>query len=290
MTPPLRLDRVAPILWALLGLFVALVVAQALAAFGVPFSASIKAWPPGGLAFGYRIAAEILIAALLTAICIDLTRGRGFFVRPNAFFATVVLWLGYVYFAAMVLLTVIRMVLLPETSWLAEFLRIAPHFALAAFIILFGLYHRSQRMSAATLRRSGWIRRTSFAGGFLVLFLAIAAAIAATSATDWLAWRLGTRPAEFAVYAEGNVTMQTADGVQLVASIFHPVTDEPAPTLLVRIPYSKTLRNTLFARIVGRFWAERGYHVVIQATRGRYDSGGDYYPDAPRARRRDRYA
>ena len=188
------------------------------------------------------------------------------------------LWLGYVYLAAMVLLTVVRMVLLPETSWPGEFIRIAPHFALAAFVILFGLHHRSERMSAATYARPGWMRRTSFAGAFLILFLVAAAGIAYTSSTDWLAWRLGARPAEFAVRAESGVTMETADGVPLVARIFHPVTEEPVPTLLVRIPYAKTLRNTLFTGIVGRFWAERGYHVVIQATRGRYDSGGDYYP------------
>ena len=30
--------------------------------------------------------------------------------------------------------------------------------------------------------------------------------------------------------------------------------------------------------VVGRLWAERGYTVVIQGTRGRYESGGRYTP------------
>src|SRR5262249_35308860 len=36
----------------------------------------------------------------------------------------------------------------------------------------------------------------------------------------------------------------------------------------------RTVRNTLFASTVGRMWAERGYTVVIQGTRGRYGSSG----------------
>ena len=30
--------------------------------------------------------------------------------------------------------------------------------------------------------------------------------------------------------------------------------------------------------MVGRYWASRGYTVVIQGTRGRYESGGEFYP------------
>lgn len=36
--------------------------------------------------------------------------------------------------------------------------------------------------------------------------------------------------------------------------------------------------NTLGTNAVGRFWAKRGYTVVIQGTRGRYKSGGRFYP------------
>src|SRR5437867_663704 len=100
-----------------------------------------------------------------------------------------------------------------------------------------------------------------------------------TQIGSWmLARKLGSRPAEFSVLIDRGVTMTTSDGIALVSDIYRPQVDGPTPTILVRIPYSKTLKNTFFASVVGRFWAERGYTVVIQGTRGRYESGGQYYP------------
>ncbi len=75
-----------------------------------------------------------------------------------------------------------------------------------------------------------------------------------------------------------GVAMTTTDGVVLRADVFRPQRIAKTPTVLVRIPFSKTLYSFLFATIVGRFWAERGYTVVIQGTRGRYESGGKHYP------------
>ena len=72
--------------------------------------------------------------------------------------------------------------------------------------------------------------------------------------------------------------MTTRDGVILVSDLYHPMRAAGMPTILVRIPFSKTILNSLFATVVGRFWAERGYTVVIQGTRGRYESGGRHYP------------
>src|SRR3989454_257680 len=100
-----------------------------------------------------------------------------------------------------------------------------------------------------------------------------------TQIGSWmLARKLGSRPAEFSVLIDRGVTMTTSDGIALVSDIYRPKVEGPTPTILVRIPYSKTLKNTFFASVVGRFWAERGYTVVIQGTRGRYESGGQYYP------------
>jgi putative CocE/NonD family hydrolase len=71
----------------------------------------------------------------------------------------------------------------------------------------------------------------------------------------------------------------TSDGIELRADIYHPYrAPETRPTILVRIPYSKTMLNRMFATVVGQMWAERGYTVVIQGTRGRYESEGSYYP------------
>ncbi len=82
----------------------------------------------------------------------------------------------------------------------------------------------------------------------------------------------------YAVGIERDVAIRAEDGVALVADIYRPQTDDASPTILVRIPFTKTLLNNFRADVVGRFWAGRGYNVVIQGTRGRYKSGGGYYP------------
>jgi putative CocE/NonD family hydrolase len=88
----------------------------------------------------------------------------------------------------------------------------------------------------------------------------------------------GVREAQFAVRVERDAGFRTQDAVELIADIYHPVTQERTPTILVRIPFSKTIKNSLGADAVGNFWASRGYTVVIQGTRGRYKSGGSFYP------------
>jgi uncharacterized protein len=88
----------------------------------------------------------------------------------------------------------------------------------------------------------------------------------------------GIRPAAHPVTVETGVVMKASDGVDLVADIYHPKTNERLPTILVRIPFSNTFKNRLIAQGIGNYWASRGYHVVIQGTRGRYKSGGSFYP------------
>ena len=88
----------------------------------------------------------------------------------------------------------------------------------------------------------------------------------------------GVRPAQYKVTVERDVAMMTRDGVTLVSDVHHPDTDERVPTILVRIPFSNTIENRLRADAVARFWACRGYRVVIQGTRGRYKSSGRHYP------------
>ena len=74
------------------------------------------------------------------------------------------------------------------------------------------------------------------------------------------------------------MTLTTSDSVALVADIYRPKMNGASPTILVRIPFSRTFRNSLSADAVGRFWASRGYIVVVQGTRGRFKSGGAFYP------------
>ncbi len=65
------------------------------------------------------------------------------------------------------------------------------------------------------------------------------------------------------------------DGVELHAALYHPAKGTRFPVLLIRSPY-----GTEFPRYVSwmeRF-VERGYAVLMQDCRGRYQSEGVFEP------------
>lgn len=69
----------------------------------------------------------------------------------------------------------------------------------------------------------------------------------------------------------------TSDGTNLSCDVYRPNVDNRLPALLIRVPYNKysaqayTLSHPIW-------YARHGYVVVTQDTRGRYKSGGDFYP------------
>jgi putative CocE/NonD family hydrolase len=81
-----------------------------------------------------------------------------------------------------------------------------------------------------------------------------------------------TAPLKFEVIREPNVAAKMRDGVTLRADIYRPKADGRYPVLLQRTPYDKTGE-----RDFGMRGAARGYVVVVQDTRGRYASEGDFY-------------
>jgi len=77
----------------------------------------------------------------------------------------------------------------------------------------------------------------------------------------------------YRVTIQQSVSVKMRDGVSLVADIYRPVSDEKFPVLLQRTPY-----NRMDEAQMGNELASHGYIVVVQDTRGRYESGGDFYP------------
>ena len=78
----------------------------------------------------------------------------------------------------------------------------------------------------------------------------------------------------FTVRMEHNVKVPMRDGVALSADIYIPDRAGRYPTLLWRTPYSN---NTAVSVTQSRWYAERGYVVVQQDVRGKYDSDGEFY-------------
>jgi len=84
----------------------------------------------------------------------------------------------------------------------------------------------------------------------------------------------GTAWAEsYGVTVEHNATAVMRDGTKLRADIYRPKAEGKFPVLLVRTPYDKTQEMEFGVRA-----AARGYVVVAQDVRGRFQSEGDWYP------------
>jgi len=77
----------------------------------------------------------------------------------------------------------------------------------------------------------------------------------------------------YPVSVESNVAVKMRDGVVLRADIYRPRQDGRFPVLLQRTPYGKRGEADF-----GRTAAADGFVVVVQDTRGRYASEGEWYP------------
>ena len=81
----------------------------------------------------------------------------------------------------------------------------------------------------------------------------------------------------FPVSWEPGLSIPMADGVDLLADHYFPDPAEAQdfPTLLVRSPYG---RGFPWAALYGVAFAEQGFHVLLQSTRGTAGSGGVFQP------------
>ncbi|NTU81647.1 MAG: CocE/NonD family hydrolase [Chloroflexales bacterium] len=98
---------------------------------------------------------------------------------------------------------------------------------------------------------------------------------------DIIGRALGLRPPEHGITVERDLPIRMPDGVKLYADHFRPRAAGVYPTILIRTPYGRPSET----RILGplsmpgpRLFAERGYNVIVQSTRGRYRSEGDFEP------------
>jgi len=77
----------------------------------------------------------------------------------------------------------------------------------------------------------------------------------------------------YRVAIQQGVRVKMRDGVSLVADVYRPLSEEKFPVLLERTPYNRAGETQMANEL-----AAHGYVVAVQDTRGRYESGGEFYP------------
>ncbi|MBI3329208.1 MAG: CocE/NonD family hydrolase, partial [Nitrospinae bacterium] len=80
---------------------------------------------------------------------------------------------------------------------------------------------------------------------------------------------------QFGIVVERNLAAKMRDGITLYADVHRPDAPGKFPVILMRVPYDKTAATPLN---YVHYFVPRGYVVVVQDTRGRYTSEGEYYP------------
>jgi uncharacterized protein len=75
-----------------------------------------------------------------------------------------------------------------------------------------------------------------------------------------------------------DIRVPMRDGVELSADVYLPRADGSWPVILIRTPYGDIAETEQGWVAEGTFFARRGYAVVVQDVRGRFDSGGEWTP------------
>lgn len=124
------------LLWILLALFALRVAGQLLVVTGhAPFLPPMDDWQSGVLPYPLLLASQIVILGVLATVCLQFSRGMGFFVQPRRWLATPLLITGWMYAVGMIL----RYALLRRDAIPVIF-----HVVLASFLLLVAQHHRRQ--------------------------------------------------------------------------------------------------------------------------------------------------
>ncbi|MBK9169208.1 MAG: CocE/NonD family hydrolase [Bryobacterales bacterium] len=83
------------------------------------------------------------------------------------------------------------------------------------------------------------------------------------------------RPPTEQIVVESNVVVPMRDGIKLYADVYRPARQGKFPVLITRTPYGKQ-RDGIHGNLVN--FARRGYAVVAQDVRGRFESEGKWDP------------
>jgi len=136
---PAAPGRAVGLLWLLTGLFALRVAGQALVASrDVSFLPPMAEWYSGLVPYPLLLPIQLVMLAVMARIDLDLTRGRGPFVRARPRLGSGLRWFAVAYFLAMVARYALTMALRPERRWLGGAIPIVFHWVLAAYVFVWG--------------------------------------------------------------------------------------------------------------------------------------------------------
>lgn len=117
--------------------------------------------------------------------------------------------------------------------------------------------------------------------GALLALLAALSGLIFVRRRQIIARLLALDPPHFGVRVEWGLRLMMRDGVRLAADHYCPRQPGRYPTILVRTPYGRNHNHGIFGFLLEflmQRFAERGYHVLVQDIRGRFDSEGVFDP------------
>ena len=125
----------ATLLWILLTLFALRVLGQLLVAAGsAPFLPPMDEWQSGLLPYPMLLSAQAVLLGLLGCVCLQFSRGHGYFVRPHWWLAGPLWTVGWIYAVGMV----VRYAALRR-----DVIPVVFHIVLATFLLSVAHHHRS---------------------------------------------------------------------------------------------------------------------------------------------------
>lgn len=115
----------------------------------------------------------------------------------------------------------------------------------------------------------------------LIFFLGLSLFFVLRRRRRVLARALDIPQPQLSVCVHRSLPVPMPDGTTLIADHYFPATPGRYPTILIRSPYGRSSRASAFGGLlvfIARLFTERGYNVLVQDVRGRFDSGGVFEP------------
>jgi hypothetical protein len=131
------------LLWMLLGLFAGRVVGQLLVFSGrASFLPAMEEWQSRLLPYPALIASQLIILALFATVCLQFSRGDGYFVRRRRWLGTPLWIAGWIYASSMLVRYAAYMALRPDERWTGDLIPVVFHVVLASFLLVVAHHHR----------------------------------------------------------------------------------------------------------------------------------------------------